>query len=187
MERRVPHLLATPQQASRVHLTSINHHSDTEGESNPARSEPAHARAHRAATPASHQKANGHEDQKQVPARTGTTPGQPDSLKLITDKGFAGKKFERSLRSEHGITLPHPSRKKEILRAGEPMLKKVRQLIESINDTLKGQLDLEQHGGRTMDGVAVRVAQRILALAAAIWHNFQIGQPINRSLTAHDH
>jgi hypothetical protein len=40
------------------------------------------------------------------------------------------------------------------------VLKKVRQLIESVNDTLKGQLDLEQHGGRTFEGVAVRVTQR---------------------------
>ena len=112
---------------------------------------------------------------------------QRQGLLLITDKGFAGKKFEQSLRSEHGITLLRPSRKKEVLRAGEPMLKKVRQLIESINDTMKGQLDLEQHGGRTMEGVAVRVAQRILALAAAIWHNFQTRQPVNRSLTAYDH
>jgi hypothetical protein len=74
-----------------------------------------------------------------------------------------------------------------VLRAGEPMLKKVRQLIESVNDTLKGQLDLEQHGGRTIEGVAVRVAQRVLALAAAIWHNYQTGQPAKRSLTAFDH
>lgn len=110
-----------------------------------------------------------------------------EGLLLITDKGFAGKKFEEQLRSEHGITLLRPSRKKEILRAGEPMLKKVRQLIESINDTLKGQLDLEQHGGRTSEGVAVRVAQRVLALAAAVWHNFQTGQPVSRSLTAYDH
>jgi N-methylhydantoinase B len=45
----------------------------------------------------------------------------------------------------------------------------------------------QQHGGRTMEGVAVRVAQRVLALAAAIWHNFQTGQPVSRSLTAYDH
>lgn len=107
-------------------------------------------------------------------------------LLLITDKGFASKKFETSL-SEQGITLLRPSRKKEVMRAGEPMLKKVRQLIESINDTLKGQLDLEQHGARTHEGVAVRVAQRVLALAAAIWHNFQTGQAVSRSLTAYDH
>jgi hypothetical protein len=107
-------------------------------------------------------------------------------LLLISDKGFASKPFERSL-SEQGITLLRPSRKKEVLRAGEPMLKKVRQLIESVNDTLKGQLDLEQHGGRTVEGVAVRVAQRVLALAAAIWHNFRTGQAVSRSLTAYDH
>jgi hypothetical protein len=108
-------------------------------------------------------------------------------LLLITDKGFAGKTFEQQLRSEHGITLLRPSRKDEATRPGEPMLKKVRQLIESINDTLKGQLDLEHHGGRTSQGVAVRVAQRILALATAIWHNFQTGQPVTRSLIAYDH
>jgi hypothetical protein len=107
-------------------------------------------------------------------------------LLLITDKGFASKPFERSL-SDQGITLMRPSRKKETLRAGEPMLKKVRQLIESVNNTLKGQLDLEQHGGRTPEGVAVRIAQRILALTAAIWHNFHTGQSVSRSLTAYDH
>ncbi|EFL27545.1 conserved hypothetical protein [Streptomyces himastatinicus ATCC 53653] len=47
--------------------------------------------------------------------------------------------------------------------------------MESLNDTFKGQLDLEQHGGRTLEGVAVRVAQRILAMAAAIWRNHKTG------------
>lgn len=107
-------------------------------------------------------------------------------LLLITDKGFASRPFERSL-SAQGITLLRPSRRQEVLRPGEPMLKKVRQLIESINDTLKGQLDLEQHGARTIEGVAVRVAQRVLALAAAIWHNFRTGQAVSRSLTSYDH
>jgi hypothetical protein len=107
-------------------------------------------------------------------------------LLLITDKGFASKPFEQSL-SAQGITLLRPSRKEEIQRAGEPMLKKVRQLIESVNDTMKGQLDLEQHGGRTIEGVTVRIAQRVLALTAAIWHNFQTGQTVTRSLIAYDH
>jgi hypothetical protein len=107
-------------------------------------------------------------------------------LLLITDKGFASRTFESSL-SAQGVTLLRPSKKKEVLRAGEPMLKKVRQLIESVNDTLKGQLDLEQHGGRTPEGIAVRVAQRVLSLAAAIWFNFRTGQDISRSLIAFDH
>lgn len=68
-------------------------------------------------------------------------------LLLITDKGFASTTFEQSL-SEDGITLLRPSRKTEALRAGEPMLKKVRQLIESVNDTLKGSLT----SNNTVDG-----------------------------------
>jgi hypothetical protein len=67
------------------------------------------------------------------------------------------------------------------------VLKKIRQLIESVNDTLKGQLDLEQHGGRTLEGVAVRVAQRLPAMSASIWPNFHTGQPASRSLIAYDH
>ena len=106
---------------------------------------------------------------------------------LISDKGFASKPFERQLAEEHGIELLRPSRKKEKVHYGEPMLKKVRQLIESVNDTLKGQLDLEQHGGRTFAGVAVRIAQRLLAMSAAIWHNNKTGAHVTRSLIAYDH
>jgi hypothetical protein len=51
----------------------------------------------------------------------------------------------------------------------------LRQLIESVNDTLKGQLDLERHGGRTPQGVFAGVAQRLLAMAAAVWHNWRTG------------
>jgi hypothetical protein len=77
-----------------------------------------------------------------------------------------------------GTELLRPSMRTEQPAPGEQLLKSVRQLIESVNDTLKGQLDLERHGGRTLEGIAVRVAQRILAMAAAIWHNHRTGQPI---------
>jgi hypothetical protein len=109
-----------------------------------------------------------------------------EGILLISDKGFASKAFEKDL-AEQGIELLRPSRKREKARYGEPMLKKVRQLIESVNDTLKGQLDLEEHGGRTFEGVAIRVAQRILAMATAIWHNRNTGAQITRSLIAYDH
>jgi hypothetical protein len=35
--------------------------------------------------------------------------------------------------------------------------------------------------------VCARVAARLLALAAAIWHNWRIGATVKRSLIAHDH
>nr|WP_324839242.1 transposase [Streptomyces sp. CB01373] len=115
-----------------------------------------------------------------------TLVARREGILLISDKGFASKPFEKDL-SQLGIELLRPSLKREKKRYGEPMLKKVRQLIESVNDTLKGQLDLEQHGGRTFEGVAVRGARRLLALAASVWHNNKIGAPVTRSLIALDH
>ena len=49
------------------------------------------------------------------------------------------------------------------------------------------QLSLEQHGGRAAAGIMARVAQRLFALAAGIWWNWQIGSPHKRSLVAYDH
>ena len=107
-------------------------------------------------------------------------------LLLICDKGFASRALEAEL-ALRGITMLRPSRKREKPRPGEPLLKSMRQLIESVNDTFKGQLDLESHGGRTVQGVMARVGQRVLALTAAVWNNHHTGQPALRSLTAYDH
>lgn len=107
-------------------------------------------------------------------------------LLLIADKGFRARWFDNEL-ARHGIELLRPSMRGERPRRGEHLLKPVRQLIESVNDTLKGQLDLELHGGRSIDGVSARIGQRLLALTAAIWHNRATGQPITRSLIAYDH
>jgi Transposase DDE domain len=105
---------------------------------------------------------------------------------IIADKGYASAEFETFL-ADRGARLLRPARKDEPDRPGARFLKPLRQLIESVNDTLKGQLDLERHGGRTPTGVAVRVLQRLLALTAAIWHNHHTGQPTLRSLIAYDH
>ena len=72
-------------------------------------------------------------------------------------------------------------------RPGSARCGRLRQWIESVIDTLKGQLGLEQHGGRTPAGVHTRVAQRLVALAAAIWFNWQLGAEHKRSLVAYDH
>jgi hypothetical protein len=105
---------------------------------------------------------------------------------LIGDKNYFGAEFEAAL-PEAGIELLRPARKGETERPGGRFFKPLRQVIESINATFKGQLDLERHGGRTKPGVIARVWQRILALTAAIWFNDRTGQPVLRSLTAYDH
>jgi hypothetical protein len=105
-------------------------------------------------------------------------------LVIVADKGFAGRDFEQ-LVAGYGAILVRPDRADEPRRHGS--LGRWRQWIESTFNTLKDQLGLERHRGRTLAGVYVRVAQRLLALAAAIWWNWQIGAPDKRSLVAYDH
>lgn len=104
----------------------------------------------------------------------------------IADKNYFGRQFEAEL-DAIGIDLLRPARKGEAERAGARFFKPLRQVVESINDTLKGQLDLERHGGRTVGGLCARITQRLLAMTAAIWHNDTIGARVRRSLTAYDH
>jgi hypothetical protein len=116
------------------------------------------------------------------PTLAATRPGQV----LIADKNYYGRDFEAAL-AEAGIELLRRARQGEPERAGGQFFKPLRQTVESIFDTLKGQLDLERHGGHTPTGVLVRVLQRLLAMTTAIWHNDHTGQPIRRSLLAYDH
>lgn len=102
---------------------------------------------------------------------------------VVGDKGFAGEEFEQVVRSL-GALFVRPDRRDEQSRFGS--LGGIRQWIESVIETLKGQLSLERHGGRTIEGVFARLAQRLLALAAGVWHNWEIGEP-GRGLTAYDH
>jgi hypothetical protein len=116
------------------------------------------------------------------PTLAESRPGQI----LLADKNYFGAEFEASIAGA-GIQLLRRARKGEPERPGGQFFKPLRQCVESIFDTLKGQLDLEQHGGHTPQGVLVRVLQRMLAMTTAIWHNDHTGQPVRRSLLAYDH
>ena len=118
-------------------------------------------------------------------ADPGLAAARPGQI-LIADRQYYGATFEAELAAQH-LHLLRPARKGEGDRPGAHLFKPLRQTIESINQTFKGQLDLERHGGHTPAGVMVRVLQRILALTAAIWQNDHTGAPVHRSLTAYDH
>jgi hypothetical protein len=88
---------------------------------------------------------------------------------IVSDKGFAGAEFEQVVAS-FDATLIRPDRRDEKPRFGK--LGAVRQWIESTYQTTKSQLSLERHGGHTPAGVWARICQRLLALAAGVWHNW---------------
>jgi hypothetical protein len=78
------------------------------------------------------------------------TPDTKDHPQPAADKGYVSAELDRFL-AERGVRLLRPSYRNRTPRPGEHLLKPVRQLIESVFDTLKGQLDIELHGGRSID------------------------------------
>jgi hypothetical protein len=105
---------------------------------------------------------------------------------IVTDKGLSGEDTEDFFATPGlDLTLIRPARKDEKQARSFPNW--LRQRVEAIIWTLKNQLGLERHGGRVPAGLWARIVQRLLALNAAIWHNWMIGAPVKRSLIAYDH
>lgn len=98
------------------------------------------------------------------PAQHARAPG---AHTIITDKGYRSRDLEDDL-NQAGPTLLRPAARNETPRPGAGLLRPVRQRIESVFDTLKGQLKLECHSGSTPTGVTARIAQRILAPTTTI-------------------
>jgi Transposase DDE domain len=108
-----------------------------------------------------------------------------EGMIVLADKGLAGRELERYAAGEVKVLLVRPDRKDERYRYGN--LGGMRPWVESVYDTAKDQLSLERHGARTAGGVFARIAQRLLALAACIWHNWSVRTTDLRSLIAYDH
>jgi Transposase DDE domain len=93
---------------------------------------------------------------------------------IICDKGYAGRAFADQV-SQLGGTVLRPARSNEPQRG--PHLAPIRQRIESVFWTCKDLLTLERHGARTPRNLFVRIAVRLLALAACISLNHQLQRP----------
>ncbi len=93
---------------------------------------------------------------------------------VIGDKGYAGREFALAVEDMHA-TIVRPARKDEPQNGVH--LSTIRQRVESIFWTAKDILTLEHHGARTLENLRVRIAQRFLALAAAIALNHRLGRP----------
>ena len=93
---------------------------------------------------------------------------------IVCDKGYAGRAFAEAV-AGLGATVLRPPRRTEPQRG--PHLAPIRQRIESVFFTCKDLLSLERHGARTPRNLFARIAVRLLALAACISLNHQLGRP----------
>jgi len=93
---------------------------------------------------------------------------------IVCDKGYAGGEFASQV-AALGATVVRPARRNEPQTG--PHLAPIRQRIESVFHTCKDLLSLERHGARTPGNLFARVAVRLLALAACISLNHELGRP----------
>jgi hypothetical protein len=93
---------------------------------------------------------------------------------IVCDKGYAGREFADAV-DALGATVARPPRQTEPQTG--PHLAPIRQRIESVFWTCKDLLTLERHGARSPRNLFARVAIRLLALAACISLNHQLGRP----------
>jgi IS5 family transposase len=104
---------------------------------------------------------------------------------VIADKGFWGRGYRERLAAD-GVTLLTPDKTRSAANLGrERALASTRLVIESVFANLKGQMRLEHHLAKTPAGLALRIAQRILALTIGILLNTLNGRPA-RALAAYD-
>jgi hypothetical protein len=100
---------------------------------------------------------------------------------VVCDKGYAGADFALAVEGMDAVVL-RPARQDEPDNGLH--LSSIRQRIESVFWTCKDLLTLERHGARTIDNLRVRIATRLLTLAAAINLNHKLGRP-SRALVAY--
>jgi hypothetical protein len=102
-------------------------------------------------------------------------------LTVVGDKGYAGRDFQAQA-AELDVLIVRPRRKDEPGKGTH--LAPIRQCVESIFQTMKHMLGLEQHGARQLHTLRARLAAKFLALTAAIALNHRLGRA-PRNLTAY--
>jgi hypothetical protein len=129
-----------------------------------------------------------------LPKRRG--PGRPPRItdaELITlamAQVFMGLPNDRQFLALAGYRLSHlfaylprQSGYNKRLRALTPQIERA---INYLAFCSPGKLGLERHGARTLPGLCARVGLRLLALAAGLRHNAEIGQS-GRCFSAYGH
>jgi hypothetical protein len=104
---------------------------------------------------------------------------------VLADKGLWGRRYRERLAAGQ-VDLLTPAKHRTAANASsERALAGTRLVIESVFSNLKGQMRLEHHLAKTPAGLAVRIAQRLLALTLGILLNTLNGRPA-RALAAYD-
>ena len=119
-------------------------------------------------------------------ARQMLKASQPPGTAIVTDKGLSGEDTKEFFASPQlGLELIRSARKDDQEAQVHPELAAPARRGDHLDaeEPARSRTPRRPRPRRAM----ARIVQRLLALNAAIWHNWQIGAPVKRSLIAYAH
>lgn len=101
-------------------------------------------------------------------------------LEVLGDKGYISAEKAAELWERNRIrlrTIPRSNQKQQASKAFKHMHNAIRQLIETVNSQLSGQLDIEKNYAHTFWGLCTRLLSKLTAHTMCIYINRLLGKP----------
>ena len=101
-------------------------------------------------------------------------------LEVLGDKGYISAAKAAALWAHHRIalqTLPRANQKEQVPEAVKHLHNALRQLIETVNGQLAGQLAIEKNYAHTFEGLCTRLYSKLTAHTLCIYINRLLGEP----------
>jgi hypothetical protein len=102
------------------------------------------------------------------------------NLTVIGDKGYIDAQTTADLLKQNNINLlklPRKNQKKQFPKAFKRLINSVRQIIETVNSQLAGQLNIERTYAHSFWGLAARLYTKLTAHTLCIYINRLLGKP----------
>lgn len=102
-------------------------------------------------------------------------------LTVLGDKGYIDGPLHQLLAARNGVTVLTPRRKNQQAQLPTALTRAInqaRQIIETINSQLVGQLALQRNRAKSVWGLATRVHAKLAAHTLGLYLNYLAGRPL---------
>jgi hypothetical protein len=102
-------------------------------------------------------------------------------LTVLGDKGYINGPLHELLAARNEVTVLTPRRKNQKQQLPEALTRAInqaRQIIETVNSQLVGQLALQRNRAKSVWGLATRVHAKLAAHTLGLYLNYRLGRPL---------
>ena len=102
-------------------------------------------------------------------------------LTVLGDKGYINGPLQDQLAARHDLTLLTPRRKNQLAQQPEALTAAInhfRQVIETVNSQLVGQLNRQRNRAKSVSGLCARVQAKLAAHTLGLYLNYLLDRPL---------